>query len=210
MDEGGVQLSRSAAGLLCLFATLWGTAAPAQRPARPHRSGLWGEFGFGPGHVRVACAGCTNVVSATGQTSYLRIGGTVSDHVLIGFEAFSLLDKAFHFSLDVSTSSAETATATVIILWYPGKRGLFFKGGVGVAAGQYTIPSGGAQPDTSTGAGIGLTFGTGWDWSISRKFAITANFAAYVTAVGDIVLTGRRVDDVIATMYQGSIGFTFR
>jgi hypothetical protein len=203
-------MRRAAAGALCLIATLWSATAAAQRPSRPHRSGLWGEFGFGPGHVRVACAGCTNVVSSNGQTSYFRIGGTVSDHVLIGFEAFSLLDKAFDFSLDVSTSSAETATATVVILWYPGKRGLFFKSGVGIAAGQYTIPSGAAQPDTSTGAGIGLTFGTGWDWSISRKFAVTANFAAYVTAVGDIVLTGRRVDDVIATMYQASIGFTFR
>jgi hypothetical protein len=134
----------------------------------------------------------------------------VSDHVLIGFEAFSHLDKAFQFSLDVSTSTAETATAMVIILWYPGRRGLFLKGGMGVAAGQYRIPTSPTQADTSTGAGIGLSFGTGWDWSISRKFAVTANVAAYVTAVGDIVVTGRRVDDVIATMYQGAIGFTFR
>jgi hypothetical protein len=196
--------------VLCLLATLWSTRAHAQRPARPHRGGLWGEFGFGPGRVRVACAGCTNVVSANGQTSYLRIGGTVSDHVLIGFEVFSQLDKAFSFSLGVSTSAAETATAGVIILWYPGRRGLFFKGGVGIAAGQYRIPTSPTEADTSTGVGIGLTFGTGWDWSISRRFAITANVAAYVTAVGDIVLPGRRVDDVIATMYQGAIGFTFR
>ena len=196
--------------MVSLLTTLVAGALAAQRPSRPHRGGLWGEFGFGPGHVRVACSGCTNVVSDNGQTSYLRIGGTVSDHVLIGFELFSLLDEAFHFSLDVSTSSAETATAAVIILWYPGRRGLYFKGGVGVAAGQYRIPTSPTQADTATGVGIGLTFGTGWDWAISRKFAITANVGAYVTAVGDIVLTGRRVDDVIATMYQGSIGFTFR
>jgi hypothetical protein len=197
--------------MLSLLTTLVAGALAAQRPRRPHRGGLWGELGlFGPGLVRVACAGCTNVVSSNGATSHFRIGGTVSDHVLIGFEAFSLLDKAFQFSLDVSTSTAETATATVIILWYPGRRGLFFKGGVGVAAGQYSIPTSSTQADTSTGAGIALTFGTGWDWSISRKFAITANVAAYVTAVGDIVVPGRRVDDVIATMYQGSIGFTFR
>lgn len=195
---------------LWMIAALWGTAALGQRPARPHRSGLWGEFAFGPGHVRVACAGCTNVVSSNGPTSHFRIGGTVSNHVLIGFEAFSLLDKAFEFSLDVSTSTAETATAAVIILWYPGRRGLFFKGGVGVAAGQYAIPTSPTEADTSTGAGIALTFGTGWDWSISRKFAITAHVSAYVTAVGDIVVPGRRVDDVIATMYQGAIGFTFR
>ncbi|MFN2570169.1 MAG: hypothetical protein ABR537_00960 [Gemmatimonadales bacterium] len=182
-----------------------------QQPrVRPHRSGLWGEFGFGPGRVRVACAGCTDVVSASGQTSYLRIGGTVSDHVLVGFEAFSLLDRPFPFSLADSATTAQTATATVVILWFPGRHGLFLKSGVGVAGGRYVIRTSPTQTDTSSGAGIGLTFGAGWDWSISRKFAVTANLGAYVTALGDIVLPGRRVDDVIATMYQGAIGFSFR
>ena len=198
---------------LCVIAMLCGTGiatAVAQRPSRPHRSGLWGELGFGPGQVRIACSGCAGVVSSHGPTSFLRIGGTVSDHVVIGFEAFSLLDKAFHYSLDASTSTAETATAAVIIMWYPGKTGLFFKGGVGAAGGQYTIPSSPTQADTSSGAGMGLTFGAGWDWSISRKFALTTNVATYVVAVGDIVLPGQRVDDVIATMYQFSIGVTLR
>lgn len=204
-------MRRALGAVICLM-LLAAPVASAQRQSRPHRSGLWGEFGFGPGHVRVACSGCTEVVSAAGQTSHLRIGGTVSDHVVIGFEIFSLLDKAFQFDLDVSTAAAETATGTVVILWYPGKRGLFFKGGVGAAFGQYVVPDSTSptQADTASGAGIALTFGAGWDWAISRKFAITANVGAYVTAVGDIVLTGRRVDDVIATMYQGSIGFTFR
>ena len=195
---------------LCLLVTLSGGALAGQRPMRPHRAGLWGEVGFGAGHVRVTCATCTSVVPADGPTSYVRIGGTVSDHVVIGFEAFSLLDKAFNFSLDVKESTAETATAAVIILWYPGRTGLFFKGGVGAAGGQYTIPRNATQADTSSGAGMGLTFGAGWDWSISRKFALTANVSTFVVAVGDIVLPGQRVDDVIATMYQGSIGFTFR
>ena len=195
---------------LCLLVTMGGSALAAQRPMRPHRAGLWGELGFGAGHVRVTCATCTSVVPADGPTSYVRIGGAVSDHVVIGFEAFSLLDKAFNFSLDVKESTAETATAAVIILWYPGRTGLFFKGGVGAAGGLYTIPRNATQSDTSSGAGMGLTFGAGWDWSFSRKFALTANVSTFVVAVGDIVLPGQRVDDVIATMYQASIGFTFR
>jgi hypothetical protein len=195
---------------LAVLVALCGSGLAAQRPMRPHRAGLWGEVGVGAGHVRVTCAACTSVVPADGPTSYVRIGGTVSDHVVIGFEAFSLLDKAFNFSLDVSESTAETATAAVIILWYPGRTGLFFKGGVGAAGGQYTIPRNATQADTSSGAGMGLTFGAGWDWSISRKFALTANVSTFVVAVGDIVLPGQRVDDVIATLYQASIGFTFR
>ena len=181
----------------------------AQRRDRPHRSGLWAELGAGPGRVRIARSGCTDVVVASAPSSYFRIGGTVSDRVLIGVEVFSSLDRAFGFSRGDTTTTAETATATVVVLWFPSRRGFFFKGGVGLAGGQFTVP-GTAGVDTSNGGGIGLTFGFGWDFAISRKFAITTNLAAHVTAVGDVVLPGQRIDDVIATMYQGSIGFSFR
>jgi hypothetical protein len=184
---------------------IWGILAillaPPALAQRPHRSGWWGEFGAGPGLVRVACSGCNDVVSAQGPTSYIRIGGTASDHVLIGFEAFGLAQGR-------GSTRARTATATVVALWFPGRHGLFFKSGVGVAWGQFTVPGAGA--DTSQGAGIGLTFGLGWDFAISRKVAVTTSFSTYVTALGDVVLPGQRVDDVIATLYQGSIGFTFR
>ena len=188
-----------------------GTTVSAQKkPPRPHRSGLWGEVASGPGSVRVACSGCTNVVTARGPTSILRIGGTVSDHVLIGVEIFTHLDRAFGFVPKDTSATAETGTIAAVVLWYPGRHGLFFKGGVGPAFGQFSLPSSPTTADTSRGGGVGLTFGVGWDWSISRKFAITANVSSYVTAVGDIVLPGRRVDDVIASMYSGAIGFTFR
>lgn len=170
---------------------------------------MWGELGAGPGHVRIACSGCTNVVGASGVTSYFRIGSAVSDRVVIGLEVFSLLNRGLGFSSGDTTKTAETATAALVVLWFPSRRGFFFKGGAGLAVGQFTIP-GTAGADTSNGDGIGLTYGFGWDFAISRKFAVTANLAAYVTAVGDVVLPSQRVDDVIATMYQGSIGFTFR
>ena len=178
-----------------------------------HRRGLWGELGGGPGYVRIACSDCEDVIGAPGATSYFRIGGVISRNVVIGFEVFSLLDEGLGFAPSDTNVVAETGTAAIVLLWYPGRHGLFFKGGVGAAFGEFSIPadSGGvALADTSTGGGIGITFGLGWDLPISRKFAITANAAAFVTAVGDVVLTGRRVDDMIATMYQASIGFTIR
>ena len=189
------------------------SAQQAPRPER-HRRGLWGEFGGGPGYVRIACSGCTDVVGATGATSYVRIGGVISRNVVIGFEVFSLLDDAFGFAPQDSGATAETGTAAIIILWYPGSHGVYFKGGVGAAFGQFSIPvdsAGGiVAADTSTGGGMGLTFGVGWDIAISRKFALTANAATFVTALGDVVAGGRRVDDLIASMYQISIGFTIR
>jgi outer membrane protein with beta-barrel domain len=194
---------------LCLVLTAPAAPAWAQRKDRPHRSGLWGEFGAGPGRVRIACSGCTDVVTASGLTSYVRIGGTVSDRVVIGLEVFALLNRGFGFSPGDTITTAETATAAVVVLWFPSRRGFFFKGGAGIASGQFTIP-GTAGADTSNSAGIGITFGFGWDVALSRKFAITTNFAAYVTAVGDVILPGQRVDDVIATMYQAGVSLTFR
>ena len=214
--------------LLCLLAVVLGCTStgmsqdtlsaplkPPPSPARPkrHRMGLWGELGSGPGYVRVACSDCTDVIGASGTTSYFRIGGVISKNVLIGFEVFSLLDNRFNFGSSDSNAVAETGTAAIVLLWYPGRTGLFFKGGVGAAFGQFAIPAdtlGLAPADTSTGGGIGLTFGLGWDLPISRKFAITANAAAFVSALGDVVLPGRIVDDLIATNYQLSIGFVIR
>lgn len=200
---------------LVVLALLCGAAAAAyaQEAPKRHRRGLWGELGSGPGYVRIACSDCEDVVGATGTTGYLRVGGVISKNVVIGVEFFSFLDKAFGFAPEDSNAVAETGTAAIVLLWYPGRHGLFFKGGVGAAFGQFSVPvdsAGVALADTSNGGGIGLTFGLGWDLPISRKFAITANAAAFVTALGDVALPGRRVDDVIATIYQASIGFTIR
>lgn len=185
------------AGVLALLA---GSLA-AQRP---QRSGLWGEIAPGVGHARLACAGCPDVETSNGVTTQFRIGGTISRHVLIGVETFSMIDRPFGVTSEDSTS-AESGTFAVIVMVFPGKSGLFFKGGVGTSYGDFVIAA-----DTSSGVGMGLTFGMGWDFPISRKFAVTGNVGTYVTALGDIVLPGRRVDDVIATMYQLSVGFTFR
>lgn len=159
--------------------------------------------------MRLACSGCPDVETNNGVTSQFRIGGTISRQVLIGFETFSLTNNPLEVN-DPGESSTETGTLAIVIMWYPGKSGLFFKGGVGAALGEFIIVSDSAVADTSNGGGMGLTFGMGWDWPISRKFAITGNLGAYVTALGDVVLPTRRVDDLIATMYQVSVGFTFR
>ena len=199
---------RALACLIALALLVDGAADGSSAQERPKRSGLWAEFAPGVGKVRLACSGCDDVEMLNGLSSHFRIGGRVSRRVLMGFEAFSLIDNPFVG--EAGSSSTETGTLAIIFMWYPGRRGLFFKGGVGPATGEFIIVTDSVQADTSNGGGMGLTFGTGWDWPISRKFAITANLGVYVTALGDIVLPNRRVDDLIATMYQVGVGFTFR
>lgn len=185
---------------------LLGGGAAAQRP---HRTGLWGELGGGAAYSRVACSGCTEVTVSPASSGYLRIGGLLSDGVLLGVESAGFADETFGFGAD-SGVVAQMETLAVVVLWFPWRSGVFLKGGMGAAHGEFTIPSEATQADTSKGTGIGLTFGVGLDWPLSRKLALTANAAAFITAIGDVVLPTARVDDVIATLYHATIGFTIR
>ena len=179
---------------------------------RPHRSGLWFETAGGPSRVRIACSGCGGVINESGSGGYFRIGGSLSSHVLLGVESFNFIDKTFGLGQGDTSEVAETATLTAVVLWFPGRSGLFLKGGMGFGGGRYTVQTSPTQADTAEGLGIGMTFGAGYDVPITRKFAITAQAAVHISGIGDIVLpaVGGRVDDVIATMYHFSIGLTIR
>jgi hypothetical protein len=97
-----------------------------------------------------------------------------------------------------------------VVLWFPWRSGAFLKGGVGIADGTFSATPEPGAPVITEGIGVGLTFGLGYDLPLSRTFAITANAAAFIAAIGDIVLPSGVVDDVIATMYVFAIGLTVR
>jgi hypothetical protein len=185
-------------------------AAAGTAAQRPHRSGLWFEIGSGPAAVRVACSGCEDVTTAGGSGALLRLGGTLSDRVLLGVETFGFTDQTFGFVSGDTSFVAETGTVGAVVLWFPWGSGTFLKGGVGVAEGTFTTSPTPGSPVKIEGVGVGLTFGLGYDLYLSRKFAVTANAAAFITAIGDIVLPTGTVDDVIATMYVLAIGLTVK
>lgn len=208
-------------------AALWllaGPAAAAQddAPRRFHRRGLWGEISAGIGRLRMGCATlgsdnpagtfapCTEPLSAPGTGGVVRIGGTLTRRVLLGVESAGFIDETFGVATENVSTVAEIESVGVVVLWFPGRTGAFFKGGVGIAHGRFTIPTGPAAADTARGTGIGMTFGLGWDVPISRKLALTANGATYIVAIGDIRYPGGRVDDVIGSLVQLTFGLTFR
>jgi hypothetical protein len=200
-------LGRSAA-VLPLLAGLLAIDAAAQRP---HRAGLWIEAGGGLGYVRIASGSTTNVTSAPGSVSYLRVGALLSDKVMLGVENFGFVDEMLGFFRADTSSVGQTWSLGVVVLWYPWRSGLFVKGGVGAAQGTFNVtPAGGGPPVSTRGTGVGLTFGLGYDRNISRKVALTGCLCADVAGIGDIVLPTTRVDDVIASIYHVTIGITIR
>jgi hypothetical protein len=199
-------LARAFAALAIAAPLLAGPACAQRR----HRSGLWAEVASGQGFVRVVCAGCEEISTAAGPGGFLRVGGTITQRAFIGLETFGFTDESFGFDPGDTSGVAATGTLAVVLLWFPWRSGVFFKGGVGAAGGDFIVSSGPSQADTAAGWGAVMTLGVGFDLPISRKFAITANAAAFITAMGDVVLPTRTVDDVIATIYHADIGLTWR
>ena len=72
-------VSRSMA-MLAALAVLGVSIASAQHPQT--RKGFWIGFGFGYGSL--SCTGCS---STGGVSGYLKMGGTVSPHLLLGGES---------------------------------------------------------------------------------------------------------------------------
>jgi hypothetical protein len=140
----------------------------------------------------------------------MRLGGTVSHKIFVGLEAFSLIDETFGFDAGDETLFSENATLAAIVLWYPWRHRFFVKSGVGLASGEFMVDASSDEPILSEGLGVGMSFGVGFDLPVWRSFALTTNAGVLFTAIGDVVLPTAVVDDVIATMYNVSIGITIR
>jgi hypothetical protein len=174
------------------------------------RDGFWLEVTGGQGTVRNTCAGCPGVTVGFGSTTALRVGGALNRRVLVGVEVLSLESPRVTLRPGVSPVEAENLSLVPVVLWYVGGSGFFLKAGAGLARGSYTISSGAGSGQTTSKTGSGMTFAVGFDVPIMRWFAFTANLGTYVTAIGDVVVNGDLVDDVIATVYEAGFGITLR
>lgn len=184
------------------------TAAAAQHP---RRSGFWAEVGGGGGNIHLGCATCAEPTVTYGRSAYVRLGGGISRRVYWGLEVFGLIDEEFTAGDDDTPLTIENATFSSIVLWYPWRGGVFFKGGIGITNTAVTTPGiDDSPPIVVSGTGSGLTFGAGLDVPLHKWFSVTANFGVYYSAVGDVALTGNIVDDVITTVYQANFAVTLR
>ena len=143
------------------MALLLGAAClSAQDP--PARSGFWVSAGLGGG---VAPYDMYDAAESVSLAFYLRLGGTPSQAVGLGFESiiWGLQDY-----------SRSNSTFTVMV--YPGKRDFFAKVGVGV--GIVDLP--GAEDQ----GGYAMTLGTGWDVRLPANLYVTPNLDLMLTVVG--------------------------
>jgi hypothetical protein len=124
------------------------------------REGLFVGVGLGWGSLDITCDGC-EVDRESGFSGNFRIGGAVSDHVLIGAES-----EGWYKSVEGTSISFGTLTASAYV--YPAAKGLYLRGGIGLAV---LSASDGGFSDSDTG--LGFSFGAGYDIPIARKTALT-------------------------------------
>ena len=137
---------------LFLFLTAGATAAQEETGAHPHR-GFWIGFGFGGG---VNLSEGLDGQQLGGGGGYLRLGGTPSQKVLLGYEAIGWVRE-------LNGATLGRGNGSFVVQFYPSERGgVFFKGGVGYATIARATISGNTTTATSEN-GFGLTLGAGWD-----------------------------------------------
>jgi hypothetical protein len=119
-------------------------------------------------------------------------------------------NDAFAFSDQDDSLVAELANLAAIVVWFPWESRIFLKGGLGLASGRFTVQPIEGEEQEIDGVGVGLTFGMGYDLPLRKWLSLTLSGSAVVTAIGDLVLPTQRVEDVIPTMYQLTLGLTLR
>jgi hypothetical protein len=141
-----------ATGFSALLTALLATTAFAQQAQT--RQGFW--IGGGLGYGSLSCSGCNSLGGVTGS---LKLGGTLSQNVLLGVESNAWTKSESGETLTMGNMSGA-------VYWYPmSTSGLFVKGGFG-----YSV-----LDDTFFGnsTGFGMLGGIGYDVRVGRNLSIT-------------------------------------
>jgi len=154
--------SLTPAVLLTLLILPAATAAgqDSDRPPVAHR-GFWIGFGLGGGYNFSDFA----QDNRAGVGGFLRMGGTVSQKVLIGGEVSG-------WGRDIGGGMFSEAGATAIVMFYPAGPGAYVKAGAGFA-GWAVSTSVGSTTTTTTAGGFAGTLGAGYDLRIGNNLFLT-------------------------------------
>lgn len=129
----------------------------------PERRGFWIGFGFGYGSL--GCEGCDS--REGGASGYLKLGGTPSQKVQVGFESAG-------WTKDEDGATLTYGDAVAIVQFYPSEKGRFYlKGGLGLAYTELKVDLGGGLTLTEDQTGFGTTLGLGYDARLGRKLNLT-------------------------------------
>lgn len=152
-------LSRSIAIVMAVSA-FGASIASAQHPQT--RKGFWIGFGVGYGSYGISCSGCSGLGRESSYTGSVKLGGTVSPHLLLGGEVIA-------WSKTESGSTLTAGNTSFAAYYYPQPAGgLHLSAGVG-----FSRIEGSSGGSSSGKTGPGLTLGAGYDVRVGANTSIT-------------------------------------
>ncbi|HWP38097.1 MAG TPA: hypothetical protein VNL18_11145, partial [Gemmatimonadales bacterium] len=175
------------------------TAVPllAQSPGRPNtRQGFWASFGVGAGSTGAECNQCSSD-RTTGGSGYIRLGGTVSNKVLLGGESTGW----FHSEGGVDET---LGFASFVLLWYPSATGAFYlKFGLGGMSYEAQAPLLELTATAPSGS-----FGLGYEIRVGRNVSIVPFLNSLASSSVELKVNGTPVptDDISVTLVQLGVG----
>jgi hypothetical protein len=195
--------SLAAAGGVILMAAVFVNSVEAQ--GTDHRRGFWAQGGVMAASNRSDCSNCNDFAWDDGVAVFLRAGGTISPHVLMGAELYGFRQT------DGESTETDIQGLMAIAEWYPWLHlGGFVKVGIGVANLDLFVSTidGGSTQSSKTGMAISLGFG--WDIRVTDGISVTPVVNTYINAVGnlDIEPVGT-ADNVLTTLLTAGVGVTF-
>ena len=153
---------------LILVATLLlcGGFAQAQAPGRPNtRHGFWIGAGVGDGSARIDCTDFCGSGRTSGGSGYIRLGGTLSPHFLLGAETNGWVSSN-GFGTDAIW------VASVVVLWYPSRTGASYLK-LGLGGMSYGSGNGGvADISTASADAACATLGIGYEVRVRSRVSL--------------------------------------
>jgi hypothetical protein len=138
----------------------------------PH-AGFWLGGGIGAGFTDQG----SEDTDDGGFAAYLRMGGTLSDRLLLGGELIGVTRSA---DVGIGDANVHQGNATLSLLYYPASPGGFFaKAGAGFASASVVLQEENLTV-TNDESGFGLTFGVGYDLRLGNNLWLTPNFDVLV------------------------------
>ena len=167
------------------------------------QNGAWVSAGGGGARNRVSCENCQDITHHWGASGFVRVGGVVSEHILVGGE--------LHFwQATVEDSEAYVRGIQAVVLWYPSPPGGFFgQAGLGLSRIRNSFDVGGEVVRAGE-TGLGVTAGVGWDFPLKKGLYLTPRIASVVVPVATIDTPAGPLDNLVSTLYRFELGLTFR
>ncbi len=168
-------------------------AALAQSSAAPQARDVGWFAGGGGGYLagRADCSNCeTEVPYGNGGAFILQGGVRVRDRLQVGAELYST-------NRTLPGGTFRNTHLLGIFQYRPfAKLGWFLKGGYGMAIVKGVVP--GPEGDvTGRTWGMGVMYGTGWEFKMGPHAAFVPLAATYITTVGDISAPAGTASNVV-------------